>query len=212
MPTEPFRKKAIVFIDGQNLFHAIKDSFGYQYPNYNIKLLADSICKAQGWELKETRFYTGIPDVTDNAFWHHFWTNKLASMGQRGITVFKRKLHYRNQTVSLPNGSQHTFLVGQEKGIDVRLAIDVIKSAHEGLCDCIIIFSQDQDLSEVADEIRKIVVSQDRWIKICSAFPSSPTAKNKRGINKTDWIKIDRAAYDQCIDLNDYRPGSSTSS
>ncbi|MBU4306855.1 MAG: hypothetical protein L6428_05305 [Candidatus Aminicenantes bacterium] len=60
--------------------------------------------------------------------------------------------------------------------------------------------------AEVADEVRKIAQSQDRWLKIASAFPSSPTSRNTRGINKTDWIKIDRALYDSCLDPLDYRP------
>jgi hypothetical protein len=51
-----------------------------------------------------------------------------------------------------------------------------------------------------------IAREQDRWIKIVSAFPVSPTATNRRGINKTDWIEIDRAMYDACIDPRDYRP------
>jgi hypothetical protein len=69
-----------------------------------------------------------------------------------------------------------------------------------------VIFSQDQDLSEVADEIRKISSREDRWIKIASAFPIGPTSRNRRGINGTDWIKIDRKTYDACIDSRDYRP------
>jgi hypothetical protein len=49
---------------------------------------------------------------------------------------------------------------------------------------------------------------KDRWIKIASAFPVSPAASNRRGINSTDWIPIDRALYDQCLDRRDYRAGS----
>ncbi len=67
------------------------------------------------------------------------------------------------------------------------------------------IFSQDQDLTEVADEVRAISRDQNRWIKIASAFPVSPTFQNQRGINGTDWIHIDRATYDSCLDPNDYR-------
>ncbi|MFQ6675464.1 MAG: NYN domain-containing protein, partial [Fidelibacterota bacterium] len=63
--------------------------------------------------------YTGIPDRSDNAFWHEFWANKLAAMG-RQVQVFSRPLRYRNQTIELPDGTQHTMLVGEEKGIDVR--------------------------------------------------------------------------------------------
>jgi hypothetical protein len=68
-----------------------------------------------------------------------------------------------------------------------------------------LIFSQDQDLSEVAEEIRTIAQEQNRWIKVASAFPFAAGAKI-RGINKTDWIRIDKATYDLCIDPRDYRP------
>ena len=126
-------------------------------------------------------------------------------MGQKGIEIFSRKLRYRNQTVKLPDGQMFTFLVGQEKGVDVRIALDIIRLARENAYDVCLVLSQDQDLSEVADEVRIIAKEQDRWIKIASAFPISPTYKNTRGINNTDWVKIDRKTYDACIDPNDYR-------
>ncbi len=205
MVKEPEKKRAMVFIDGQSLFYAAKEAFGYYYPNYDVKLLSDKICMDKDWDLTQIRFYTGVPDEHDDIFWHNFWINKLTYMGQIGIEVFSRSLRYRNKIVKLPDGKKYTFLVGQEKGIDVRIALDVIRCAHEKLYDVGLIFSQDQDLSEVADEIRRISVEQKRWIKITSAFPVSPTYKNARGINKTDWIKINRQTYDFCIDLKDYR-------
>ena len=127
-------------------------------------------------------------------------------MGRQGIVTFSRSLRYRNRTFTLPDGTQHSLLSGEEKGIDVRIALDVIRLAHRGAYDVALIFSQDQDLSEVAKEIRVIAQEQDRWIKVASAFPVSPTSRNKRGINSTDWIRIDRATYDACIDKRDYRP------
>jgi hypothetical protein len=108
--------------------------------------------------------------------------------------------------VRLPDGAEHIYLSGEEKGIDVRIAIDLIRMAHHGDYDVAVVLSQDQDLSEVASEIRAISREQDRWIKIASAFPVSPTSRNVRGIEKTDWIPIDRATYDACIDRRDYRP------
>ena len=68
-----------------------------------------------------------------------------------------------------------------------------------------VLFSQDQDLSELCTEVRVIAKEQDRWIKIACAFPVSPTTRNRRGIANSDWIKIDRATYDQALDLRDYR-------
>lgn len=206
MPVEPLEPRAIAFFDGQNLFHGARKAFGYTHPNYDVHRLAAAVCADQGWQLIEVRFYTGVPDALDNAFWHGFWTRKLLAMQRAGITVYKRALRYRNKAVNLPGGSIHTLLTGEEKGIDVRIALDIIRLAHRGEYDVALVFSQDQDLSEAADEIRTIAHEQGRWIKIASAFPFSPTVDNRRGINKTDWIRIDRALYEQCIDPRDYRP------
>jgi len=206
MPTEPSHKCATAFVDGQNLFHAAREAFGYTYPNYDVLALARAICLAQGWSLKQVRFYTGVPDAGDDPSWHGFWSNKLAMMGRQGVVVYSRSLRYRNRKVHLPDGTEHTYLAGEEKGIDVRIALDVIRMAHRREYDVAVIMSQDQDLSEVAEEIRTIAREQDRWIKIACAFPFSPTTRNRRGIDKTDWVFIDRATYDACIDRRDYRP------
>ena len=99
MPLEPSLKRAITFIDGQNLFHAARESFGYTYPNYDVLALSESICRAAAWKLTEVRFYTGIPDILDDPKWNHFWSAKLAVMGRQGVRVFSLSLRYRNRTV-----------------------------------------------------------------------------------------------------------------
>ncbi len=203
---EPDVKRTVAFMDGQNLFHSVRESFGYTYPNFDVLALAKTICASQGWELAQVRFYTGIPDPSDDGFWNHFWVGKLRLMSWQGVRVFSRPLRYRNRRVRLPDGTEHTYLAGEEKGIDVRIALDVIRMAHHREYDVGLIFSQDQDLSEVAAEIRAIAREQDRWMKIACAFPVSPTTRNRRGIDKADWIRIDRATYDGCLDRRDYRP------
>lgn len=206
MPSEPPVKRTVAFFDGQNLFYAAKHAFGYTWPNYDPPALALAICQSRGWQLDKTCFYTGLPSQQDDPFWNHFWTAKLAHLGRVGVKTFSRHLKYRNQTVQLPGGGTTTVLVGNEKGIDVRLALDVVAAARDNTFDVALIFSQDQDLSEVADEVRAISSLQKRWIKIACAFPTSPTYNKVRGINNTDWVRIDRAAYDACLDMNDYRP------
>lgn len=49
MPVEPSAKRAVVFVDGQNLFHAAREAFGYTYPNYDVLSLARRICEEHGW-------------------------------------------------------------------------------------------------------------------------------------------------------------------
>ena len=154
MPLEPEVKRAAAFIDGQNLFYAAKEAFGYTSPNYDARALARAICGLKGWQLEATYFYTGVPDASDNPRWNRFWAAKLAVMGTRGVKTFSRPLRYRNQTVALPTGGTTSILVGQEKGIDVRLALDVVRLGRDNSYDVAILFSQDQDLSEVADELK----------------------------------------------------------
>ena len=213
MPPAPSDLRTVAFVDGQNLFHAARAAFGHQHPNYDIKALAQIVCRQRGWRLTEHRFYTGIPEPADDLFWHRFWAAKLLAMSRSGTRVFSRGLRYRRKAVVLPPcsefgamaGRPYQFMAGEEKGIDVRISLDIIRMARRREYDVALVFSQDQDLSEVADEIRVIAREQKRWISIASAFPSSPTVRNKRGIDKTDWIKIDRRTYDSCLDPHDYR-------
>lgn len=206
MPQEPIHKRAVTFFDGQNLYHSAKRAFGHVYPNYDPVKLSKHICDEAGWRLYQVRFYTGVPDEADKPDWNHFWVAKGAQMGRDGVKLFTRRLMYRNKTVYLPDGTKHSFLAGDEKGIDARIAIDVIRGAHQQQFDVGIIFSQDQDLSEAADEVKAISIEQDRWIKLCCAFPISPAVPKARGINNTEWIGIERADYDACLDPRDYRP------
>ena len=127
-------------------------------------------------------------------------------LGKKGVKVYSRPLKYTNEEVRLPTGGTTTKLVGREKGIDVRLALDVVRLAREKEFDVALIFSQDQDLKEVVDEVRAVADEQGRWMQVASAFPCSPTTANRRGIRGALWIKIDRAVYDTCIDPADYRP------
>ena len=80
--------------------------------------------------------------------------------------------------------------------------------ARNGELDVAVLFSQDQDLAEVAREIRDISRTQGRWVKIVSAFPYGGRATSTRGIDGTDWFRMDRAFYDACLDPRDYRPPS----
>lgn len=92
-----------------------------------------------------------------------------------------------------------------EKGVDVRIALDIVRLAYGGHLDVALLFSQDQDLAEAANELRVIAREQGRWIKAASAFPVSARSRNRREINGTDWIRLSRDVHDRCLDPVDYR-------
>lgn len=219
MPIEPTQKRAIAFFDGQNLYNAAKAAFGNPFPDYDPMALASWVCAQKGWDLIGVRHYTGIHLATEKPFWNHYWTAKMGAMGTRGIHTFSRPLKYRTQElkwpdgsfIKLPDGSPYTIRMGQEKGIDIRIALDIVSLAVDQSYDVAILFSQDQDLSEAVDEVKTIARLQNRWVKVACAYPFSltpvnPRHRNGRGVDRTDWIKIDQAAYSSCHDPNDYCP------
>ncbi len=201
---EPANKRTVAFFDGQNVFYSVKASFGYTYSNFSPQALALALCAREGWDLAETRFYTGVPDAAESPLWNTFWNNKLAALGRLpDMHVFSRPLRYSTQEYTCPNGDTLALRVGREKGVDVRIAIDIITLARQNAYDVALVFSQDQDLSEAAATIRAIAREKGRWIKIASAFPANPL--RPRGINQTDWKPFDKTLYDTCIDPADYR-------
>ena len=206
MPAEPDTKRAVSFFDGQNLYRHAKDAFGHHHPNYDPRRLADVVCADSGWVNHGVRFYTGVPSADREPMWHGYWTRRLTAMRRAGIVVTSRTLRYRVERIRLPDASIHELPVEREKGIDLRLGLDVVRMARNGELDAAILFSQDQDLAEVAREVRDISQTTGRWLKIVSAFPYGPNATSTRGIDRTDWFRMGGELYDACLDPRDYRP------
>jgi hypothetical protein len=152
------------------------------------------------------RFYTGIPNAAESPMWAGYWAKRILFMKSAGVHVTTRPLRYRKEKIIDPMGKATVVTTPQEKGIDIRLALDVVSTARTRQWDVAVIFSQDQDLAEVVHEVREISKEQDRWTQICCAFPSGPHATSSRGIDKTTWFKMDQTLYDACIDPTDYRP------
>lgn len=177
----PPSRRAITFVDGQNPYRCVKDTFGCSHLNYDIAKLCRAVCSGSGLILSEARFYTGVPEASDDAYWHGFWSRKLLAISRQGVRTFSRPLRYRHETIVLDGGATFTRRQGRAKGIDVRIAIDLITLAYRRTYDVAVAFSQDQDLSEVATELRRISRDQKRRIEMVSASRSTRGAQLAAG-------------------------------
>lgn len=200
---EPNVKYAMAFFDGQNLYRHAKDAFGHHHPNYDPVKLHAAVCSAQGWRPNLVRFYTGVPSAKHAPMWAAYWSNRVLALKRSGVVVTTRPIRYHSEIIG-----EREVITPQEKGVDVRLALDVVSRARCKEFNVAVIYSQDQDLCEVVQEVKEIAKEQDRWIKIACAYPHGPNATSRRGIDGTDWIPIDRTLYDSCLDPRDYRPKS----
>ncbi len=112
-------------------------------------------------------------------------------MRHAGITATSRRLRHQTQRITLPDATEHMVPVLHEKGIDLRLGLDVVRLARNQDFDVVAIFSQDQGFVEVAQEVRDISRSQGGWIKVVSVVPDGGGTNRSRGINGTDWFRMD---------------------
>ncbi len=206
MAEKPYSVNAIAFIDGQNLYRHAKDAFGHHHPNFDPVKLHKMVCGQFGWNPTLVRFYSGIPSSQHSPMWSGYWSNRVLAMKRAGIAVITRPIRYSSELVELGDGQKRSIVTPHEKGIDVRIALDIVRLARTRQFDAAIIFSQDSDLEEVVHEVRQISIEQDRWIKLACAFPVGPNATSKRGIGETDWVRINEADYNRCLDPKDYRP------
>jgi uncharacterized LabA/DUF88 family protein len=198
---EPQEKRAVAFVDGQNLFHRAKEAFSLSEPTYDVHAIAATICQREGWALRQVRFYTGIPLKQYASRLLAGWEAKLARMGKQGVLTYTRPLRYSG-----------TPPIGREKGIDVRIALDMVRLGRLNDYDVALIFSQDQDLVEAVNELKEIAQQQRRWIKVASAFPKSPQKRLNKGLDGTDWISIDRMTYLACCEPMPFYPAASAAS
>lgn len=197
---------AMGFIDGQNLYQHAKDAFGHHHPNYDPLKLHQAVCQKHGWTPTLVHFYTGVPDCKHERMWAGYWSNRVLALKRANVQVTTRPLRYREESVFVADGSEQTVVTPQEKGIDIRLALDIVRLARTRSYDVCVIYSQDQDLQEATEEVKTIGREQGRQIIVACAFPSGQNATSKRGIDKTQWIRMDETFYNACLDDRDYRP------
>lgn len=196
-----------VFIDGFNLFSWVKRCFGYKHPNYDIKKLAESVVTMEeGRQVASINFYIGIPSKIDDAINNAWWTRKLAAMGRLGVNIVTRPLKRRELTIKLSGIVYFEKTVPRliEKGIDLKLGLDMVRLARNREYDVAILFSQDGDLAEAVEEVKRVGREQERQIQIECAYPIA-AGINSYPIRRTVPRQITKTQYDTCIDPTDYR-------
>lgn len=189
-----FVMRTLVQFDGQNLFHLAKYAWGpgapYHYPSYDVQKLAQALVSmAPSRTLSEIRFYTGVPSQTARPTLNRFWTNKLRHLRNQGISVYRGRLNAG----------------GQEKGVDVSLALDLVQATYEQRFDVAIIVSQDSDFGPAVRLAKQIASNQGNTLGFESAFPFEQGRVSPRGVPGTTWVRIGKDIYDACLDPYDYR-------
>lgn len=210
------KQRVVVFIDGQNLYHTCAEVF--HHPLCHPHLLSAQL--AAGRRLVETRFYTGIHDPRKYPEYHGRVDRRLKAMQAHGATVVTRRLSYvpkwvPTRRLELPDpraslgqvraGELVAAEVGAEKGIDVAVALDLVRYAREGRFDVAVLVSRDRDLHGAVEEVHAIGREKREVLQVEVAFLTpldrGPFATSPP-FNRVNWIT--RPMFQECIDLTNY--------
>lgn len=165
--------KAIVFIDGSNFYHRLRFLTSRRS---NISLLdfnIDRFCRwlCQDNELIEIRYYIGgVRRQANNGKSEKMYANQ-----QRLFA----KLKFHNVKIILGELIQHKDKTYHEKGVDVRIAVEMIRLARLNAYTIAYLISSDTDLVPAVEE----VLSFGKKVKYIGASDSQSFGLSKATAN-----------------------------
>ncbi len=207
------RRRVGVFIDGQNITIGARYAFGGT-GNLHPLLLGRAL--AGDDELVEIRYATGIPDHGIDPGRAEAAMRRHDLIRRTDVVLLERTLRYRwewqVQDRDLPDPRDHPGEVrqarvksknrGQEKGIDVWLALDALAMCARSDIDRVVLASADSDMDTVPEYVRTIPGQESTTVVAAKVLPDGKTLRPNEAYDDT--VAIDRTIYELAKDDFDY--------
>ena len=129
----------IIFIDGSNFYHSLKSSFSRV--NLDIELFCNYLVNNN--DLIQINYYTATLNQLDNELEYsrqQKYFNYLSKI--KRLCLYFGRLEKRNNNHKT------------EKGVDVKLAIDLLSLAYNNKYDIAILVSNDSDFVQAVKEVQ----------------------------------------------------------
>lgn len=199
-------RRVAVFIDYQNVYRRAQDAFGFHshwegqiHPfalGYELAVTRSPAGDDRERQLSEVRIYRGLPDARRDPTGNAACARQLAFWaGLPKVVPWKRPLQYPR------HGGPP-----REKGVDVKLAIDLTMGAVQREYDCAVVFSADTDLVPAIDAVLDLLGSDS--VEVASWKADRGRTSSLRATSGPLWCHwLDRRTYDHVADLHDYNTG-----
>lgn len=202
-----------VFIDGQNV--TIGGRYAFGGGNMHPLLLGRALAGA--CDLAEIRYVTGIPDEDVDPERYEIERRRHDLMAATDVVVLEKPLRYRwewdirgerhlgdprdakGETRSAKVKSRN---IGQEKGIDVWLALDALTMCTRSDIDKVIIASADSDLDMVPRYLRMMPGHESTIVAQAKVLGDGKELWQNEAYDET--IAIDREMFEHARDDFDY--------
>ena len=196
--------RVVVFVDHNNAYKDARRAFFAEYDagvmgQYSPRLLGDLLIASgpAGRTLEEVRVYTGRPDGSRDARTYAAHMRQSSAWAKQArVTQMYRPLRYPPNYPASP---------ALQKGVDVALAVDVVRLFVEKRFDVGIVVSTDTDLVPALEAVIEISGDgADLPIEV-AAWRSERSQKRLRVAGKNVFcFELDFAKYGSVRDLTDY--------
>ena len=144
-----YMKRTFVFIDGNNFYFKLKELTSkldgrFSLLDFNFRKFSECLVKPDN--LIEIRYYIGAVRRQAN----NEKSERMYADQQRLL----RRLQRQNITVTLGQLIRHPDKSYHEKGVDVRLAVGMIRFARQNKYDLAYLISSDTDLVAAIEEVQ----------------------------------------------------------
>lgn len=132
------KERVLVIFDGSNFYHILKnDKVGIQNTlKYKYRILTEWL--ANGREIVSIKYYVGIARFSKN---NPVKSQQIVSNQQKLFAELQK------QNIEIARGyMMENTGIFHEKGVDVKIAVDIVIGAYENLFDTVILISSDTDL------------------------------------------------------------------
>lgn len=130
----------VAFVDLQNLFFFLKENCRVPPTQVHIPNLLHEFAHMHGLRLDGIHVFTGIHDPRREPVRHESMSKRLRWLERNGVKVTALPLSYYTD-----RNTQE--VRAQEKGVDVRIASELLRAVNDGLRRAIVI-TQDKDIFE----------------------------------------------------------------
>lgn len=191
---------AVVFVDLQNLNNFLSSCCDVNPHRLHIVNFVKEWLAPHGIGVADVRIYTGVPDETIDPVRAEAVRKRIGWLHASGAKVFTHKLAYTRDAAT---GEQR----GREKGIDVRLASELVAAVAVGNVRRVVVVSQDRDIVQGLDVARNICQFKGEYLHAYSpVLKDLSRVSHQRcaywGIPLTNKIEVPLALVDHYCSTN----------
>ena len=183
-------KKTSVFIDGYNLYHAIKNLRKSHLKWVNLFNLSQEFAKPNnGFQINRVQFFTA-PPIHKSIKTQQKYNAYIQALKHYDVEIIEGKFKKKLISYKDSKGKIFTRTTHEEKESDVNLALAILEDAIEKISDQLLVITNDSDISPAI----KLALTKNPNLRINVITP--PLTKTKKAnydlLNACKDIKKDK--------------------